>query len=237
MAERIQRKTQTRFRGRHALKGLCVLVSAGPTVEDIDPVRFISNRSSGRMGVALAEAALEMGAQTVLVHGPLAVKLPRHRRLKAWPVRSAKDMYRAVLREARRANLVIMAAAVADFTPIRVSRSKIKKTRRAVISLKLKKTPDILAAVGRLRPRPVLVGFAAETDNLLAEARRKLIAKNCDLICANNVGERGSGFESATNRVTVIRRDGGLLRWPRASKKIVARRIVREAMRLLKPQG
>lgn len=227
-------KKTTTYRRARPLNGVRVLVTAGPTVEDIDPVRFISNRSSGRMGVALAEAACEMGAKTVLVHGPLAVKRPRHKRLVAVSVRSAAEMFRAVLREARRADLVIMAAAVADFTPVRVACTKIKKRGRATMWLRLKKTRDILAAVGHLRPRPVIVGFAAETENVLVEARRKLKAKNCDLICANNVNEPGSGFGVATNRVVVIRRDGAVMRWPRASKKVIARRLLTEALHFLR---
>lgn len=214
-------------RKRGTLEGVRVLVTAGPTVEDIDPVRFISNRSSGRMGVAVARAAAAMGARVMLVHGPLSVAAPRHTRIRCVAVRSAREMCDVVMRLAPQNRVVIMAAAVADFTPTRRASQKIKKTGRAEWSLRLKRTPDILAALGKLKKRPFLVGFAAETKQLLKEARRKLIEKGCDLVCANDVSEKGSGFEVPTNRVLILDALGNVEHWPRMSKMAVAGRLLR----------
>lgn len=214
-------------------RGLRIVVTAGPTVEDIDPVRFISNRSSGRMGVAVARAALKLGARVVLVHGPLRVRVPTHPRLRCKAVRSAEEMYQMVMREAPRADVLVMAAAVADFTPAAKAAQKIKKGRKTNFVLRLKRTKDILAAVGRLKRRPFTIGFAAETQDMLAEAHRKLREKNCDLICANDVSERGSGFESQTNRVTVIDREGRVEKWPKMSKPRVAAKLLRHAVSVL----
>lgn len=217
-----------RTRARASLKGLRVLITAGPTVEDIDPVRFISNRSSGRMGVALARAAARRGAQVHLVHGPLQVPVPRGARLRAVAVRSAREMHDAVMRLAARADVAVLCAAVADFAPVRAARSKLRKEGRPRVTLRLERTPDILASLGRRRKRPLLVGFAAETENVERNALAKLLRKNCDLVCANLVGVKGSGFGSRTNRVTICRRDGSLTRLPTMTKERAAGRILDE---------
>lgn len=216
-----------------ALKGRLVVVTAGPTVEDIDPVRFISNRSSGRMGVALAGEAAERGARVLLIHGPLQVPAPRHRLVHAVPVRSARDMHRAVMKRIRKADVAILCAAVADFSPARSAKHKIKKNGKNTLRLELVKTPDILADIGALKRRPVLVGFAAETRNTMRNAKEKFLGKNCDLLCANNVLERGSGFGGRTNRITIFRRNAGTLRLPLLSKPAAAVRILDEVGRIV----
>lgn len=183
-----------------SLQGLRLLISAGPTFEDIDPVRFIGNRSSGKMGFAIAEAAARRGAQVRLVAGP--VSLPTPAGVARTDVRSAAQMREAVL-AGLPADAYIGAAAVADYTPVQVAPGKIKKNE-ARFALELVRTPDILAevAVHAARPR-LVVGFAAETDDVERYARGKLEKKKLDLIAANRVGVPGSGFESDDNALTV----------------------------------
>ncbi|HNR91479.1 MAG TPA: bifunctional phosphopantothenoylcysteine decarboxylase/phosphopantothenate--cysteine ligase CoaBC, partial [Dokdonella sp.] len=189
-------------RGPRPLAGLRVLVSAGPTFEDIDPVRFIGNRSSGRMGFAIAEAAVAFGAEVELVAGPVALPTPTGVRRR--DVRSAREMREAVLTAVPSSDIFVSAAAVGDYRPAEPSALKLKKTG-ASRALELVQNPDILAEVGRLAPRPLLVGFAAETDDLELHARDKLERKGLDLIAANRVGEN-LGFECAENAL--------LLLWP-----------------------
>jgi phosphopantothenoylcysteine decarboxylase/phosphopantothenate--cysteine ligase len=185
-----------------SLAGARVVVSAGPTYEDLDPVRFIGNRSSGKMGFALAAAAARRGAETVLVAGP--VHLPTPPGVQRIDVRSAQQMHDAVL-DALPADVYIGAAAVADFTPRNVATDKIKKEAgRDTLVLELVRTPDILAAVAATPRRPrVVVGFAAETTDVARHARDKLDRKRVDLIAANRVGVAGSGFESDDNALAV----------------------------------
>lgn len=188
-----------------SLHGRRVLVSAGPTFEDLDPVRFIGNRSSGKMGFAIAAAAARRGAQVVLVAGPVALATPPG--VDRIDVRSAAQMHAAVL-AALPADIYVGAAAVADYTPKRVAAGKIKK-RGARLTLELVRTADILAGVAAHAQRPALVvGFAAETDDVAANARAKLAAKRVDLIAANRVGVAGSGFESDHNALVVYWADG-----------------------------
>jgi len=185
------------------LTGLRIVVSAGPTFEDIDPVRFLGNRSSGKMGFAIAAAAVHRGAQVVLVAGP--VTLPTPPALQRIDVRSAEQMHAAVI-AALPADIYVGAAAVADFTPARVAEGKIKKQAdgNAGLTLQLVRTRDILAEVAGHPQRPrLVVGFAAETDNVEGYARGKLERKKLDLICANRVGLAGSGFESDDNELAV----------------------------------
>jgi phosphopantothenoylcysteine decarboxylase/phosphopantothenate--cysteine ligase len=192
-----------------SLRGTRVVVSAGPTYEDIDPVRYVGNRSSGRMGFAIAVEARRRGGHVILVAGPTAVEAPPADEIVR--VRSASEMHAAVMRAAERADVVIMAAAVADYTPAQPSEGKIAKTD-APTTLTLQRTRDILADLGSRRGRaglsPVLVGFAAETDNVLAKAREKRVRKNADLIVANDVSQEGVGFDGDTNAVTIISEDG-----------------------------
>lgn len=190
-----------------ALRGLRILVSAGPTFEDIDPVRFIGNRSSGKMGFALAQAAAQRGAQVVLVAGP--VSLPTPEGVSRIDVRSAAQMHEAVLSQLP-ADVYIGAAAVADFAPAQAASNKIKKTAgQDTLTLTLVRTRDILADIAGHAQRPrVVVGFAAETDHVEAYARGKLENKRLDLIAANRVGVAGSGFESDDNTLSVYAADG-----------------------------
>lgn len=202
-----------------------ILITAGPTREPLDPVRFLSNRSSGKMGYALAEAARNAGHRVTLISGP--VSLPPPRRIRLLRVETAREMLRATLKEARRARIIIMAAAVADYEPLVVSRQKIKKNSGGLY-LRLKKTTDILAELGRRRTRgQLLVGFAAETTQLLRHARVKLESKGADYIVANRVGKRGMGFESDYNAVTILGRDGSSHSLKRMSKKRLAGQLMK----------
>lgn len=190
-----------------SLAGLRVVVSAGPTYEDIDPVRFIGNRSSGKMGFAVAAAAAQRGAQVVLVAGPVSLATPAG--VSRIDVRSAAQMHAAVFAQLP-ADIYIGAAAVADYSPREVAPGKIKKqVGRDTLTLELVRTPDILAEVAAHASRPrLVVGFAAETDNVEGYARGKLANKRLDLIAANRVGIAGSGFESDDNALTVYWADG-----------------------------
>ncbi|MCM2258336.1 MAG: bifunctional phosphopantothenoylcysteine decarboxylase/phosphopantothenate--cysteine ligase CoaBC [Vicinamibacteria bacterium] len=203
------------------LAGWKVVVSAGPTIEDLDPVRFISNRSSGKMGYRVAEAARDRGAEVTLVSGPTA--LPDPARLRTVRVRSAAEMEQTVLREAAAADVVVMAAAVADWRPARRADHKVKKDV-AERTLELERTTDILAALGRDKGARFLVGFAAETDDVVAYARGKLVKKNADLIVANDVSGAGVGFDADDNAATLVDRAGEQV-VTRTSKRALAERI------------
>ncbi|MBR6058694.1 MAG: bifunctional phosphopantothenoylcysteine decarboxylase/phosphopantothenate--cysteine ligase CoaBC [Victivallales bacterium] len=219
------------------LAGIRILITCGPTAEDFDPVRFVTNRSTGRMGVALARMAAWRGADVTLVHGPMSWPVPPHDGIHACPVRSAQSMYEAVMARVGEADMAILCAAVADFTPIECSSVKIKKQSRAdgVFSLEMKRTPDILDSIGHLADRhPFLVGFAAESDHVQAYAQAKLEAKNCDMLCANDVTKPGSGFAVGTNQVTVFMRDGSVTELPQMSKEDVARRVLDIALRKMR---
>jgi phosphopantothenoylcysteine decarboxylase/phosphopantothenate--cysteine ligase len=210
---------------RHDLEGETVLVTAGPTVEDVDPVRFLSNRSSGKMGYRIAEAARDRGAKVILVSGPTSLPAPHG--LEICAVRSAEEMERAVAGRVGPATVVIAAAAVADYRPASPSPSKQKKTD-GPLTLELVRTPDILKGLGEAKGDRVLVGFAAETENLVAHAAEKLQAKNLDLVVANDVAVPGAGFESDDNAVVLLRKDGTRVDVPLASKREVAERILDE---------
>jgi phosphopantothenoylcysteine decarboxylase/phosphopantothenate--cysteine ligase len=186
------------------LTGETVLITAGPTYEAIDPVRGITNRSSGRMGYAIAEAALKRGAQVKLISGPVSIAPPDG--LETIQVKSAEEMHNAVMANLTDATIVVMAAAVADYRPVFIADQKIKKNNGNLL-LELERTTDILAAVGRLKDSRVLIGFAAETQNVEANARKKLQEKNADMIVANDVSAKDAGFDVETNRVTFISKD------------------------------
>ena len=214
------------------LAGARVLVSAGPTFEDIDPVRYIGNRSSGRMGFAVAEAAAEAGAEVVLVAGPVALATPAC--VRRIDVRSAREMQAAVLAEARRSDVYVGAAAVGDFRARETAQHKLKKAGAdATLELSLVQNPDILAEVAGLQPRLFVVGFAAETADLERHARDKLERKNLDLVAANPVGDE-RGFEREDNELLLIWH-GGQEALPRAHKRVLARALVVRiaALRLL----
>ena len=217
-----------------ALRGRRVVITAGPTFEDIDPVRYVGNRSSGRMGFAVAAAAHARGANVTLVAGPTTVEPPLADEIIR--VRRATEMHDAVLRAAEHADVVVMAAAVADYTPVEPAAGKIAKTD-APLTLTLQRTPDILADLGRLSTRRrtplVLVGFAAETGDLLRKGREKRARKNVDLIIANDVTTPGAGFEVETNAVTIIGADQEET-LPLQSKARVAEAILDRVEQLLK---
>ena len=215
---------------RRDLDAEIVLITAGPTQEPLDPVRYISNRSSGKMGYALAEAAAARGARVVLVSGPVHLPPPRGK-MELIPVHTAAEMRDQVLAHLGPATIVIKAAAVADFHLSRVPDQKVKKTA-ARISLELDPTPDILAEVGRKKGDRLLIGFAAETQNLQQEARRKLESKNCDMVVANLVGSGDTGFEAEDNEVTLALSTGEMIPLARAPKREIADRIFDEILKL-----
>ena len=208
--------------GAGPLAGLEVLVTAGPTYEDIDPVRFIGNRSSGRMGFAVAAAAAEAGAKVSLVAGPVRLDTPAG--VERIDVRSAAEMHAAVMQRAPVADVFVGVAAVADYAPERRADQKIKKDSERM-TLELAHTPDILAAVADLEKRPFTVGFAAETEHLEAHARDKLSRKRLDMIAANRVGRDGGGFESDFNEILLLLPDGEL-NLGSGSKRELARKLM-----------
>jgi phosphopantothenoylcysteine decarboxylase / phosphopantothenate---cysteine ligase len=192
-----------------------ILITAGPTEEPLDPVRFITNSSSGKMGYALAVAAKRRGAKVILITGP--VKLPVPAVDKLIKVRTAREMHKAVLDNFSGATIVIKAAAVADYRPSQFSKEKIKKDNKP-LTLKLERNPDILAEIGKTKGKRIVVGFAMETQNLLANAREKLIRKNVDLIIANNLSDEGAGFQKDTNVITIINSKGKAESLPKMTK-------------------
>ena len=212
------------------LAGEVVLVTAGPTREPLDPVRYISNRSSGKMGYAIVEAAARRGARVILVSGPTALGPPREAQVVQ--VETAQEMYDAVLAHLDAATVVIKAAAVADYRPKQVAREKIKKDER-VPEVTLESTPDILAEVGKRKGRRILVGFAAETHDLVANARKKLQRKNLDLMVANDVSQPGAGFDADTNVVKILDAKGGVEELPLLPKPAVADRILDRVVQLV----
>ena len=214
---------------RRDLEGETVLITAGPTQEPIDGVRYLSNRSSGKMGYALAEEGAARGARVVLVSGPVSLAPPRGVTLV--PVRTALEMRQAVMDHLQESTIVIKAAAVADYHIPNPSQQKMKKTA-ARLSLDLEPTPDILAEVGTQKGDRLLIGFAAETGNLIEEARRKMRQKNCDMVVGNLVSGAETGFESDENEVVLVTRAGETIPVERASKRMIAGRIFDEALRL-----
>jgi phosphopantothenoylcysteine decarboxylase/phosphopantothenate--cysteine ligase len=199
------------------------VVTAGPTREAIDPVRFISNRSSGKMGYAIAEAALAEKHEVTLISGPAAIAPPRGVKLLA--ITSADELYRAVHRSLGRCDVLVMCAAVSDYKPATIAPRKMKK-RTTTFALKLVPTRDILASLPKHR-RYLVIGFAAETHDLKINAQKKLRAKNCDAIVANDVSGSETGMESDENEVAIFFRGGEIKKISRARKKIVARELVK----------
>ena len=211
------------------LEGETILITAGPTREALDPVRYLTNRSSGKMGYALAEVAAGRGARVILVSGPVHLDPPSGVDLVR--VTTAGEMRDAVFANLETATVVIKCAAVADFRPSVESKQKIKKTA-ARVSLELEPTVDILAELGRKRGDWLLIGFAAETENLREEARRKLETKNCDMVVANLVGQKDTGFESDSNEVLLAMRTGEFLPLAKASKREIAGQILNQILKL-----
>lgn len=213
------------------LSGKKVLVNAGPTYEAIDPVRFIGNRSSGKMGVALADAFAKAGADVTLVLGP-SHERPKERNVTLVAVESAEDMYQACSRVFPEVAIAVLSAAVADYKPGKVAESKIKK-QDAGFSLDLVKTTDVLETLGRQKKHQILAGFALETNNLLEYAMAKIQKKNLDFIVANSAVEKGAGFGTDTNKVTVIDKHNKITNFELKSKQEVAKDIADFAIKLL----
>ncbi len=213
------------------LKGETVLITAGPTEEPIDPVRFVSNRSSGKMGFSLARAAGRRGAEVVLISGPTALSFPPN--VKGTLVRTAAEMRRAVLASLKKSSVLIMAAAVSDYRPEKTSEEKIKKSSGSLV-LPLELTPDILSEAGKQKGKRFIVGFAAETENLLQNAQRKLAEKKLDLIVANDVSLPGAGFQVDTNVVKLIYPGGKIEELPLMSKEELADRLLDRIVQLRK---
>jgi phosphopantothenoylcysteine decarboxylase/phosphopantothenate--cysteine ligase len=214
------------------LNGKKILVTAGPTYENIDPVRFIGNYSSGRMGFAIAEEFARHGAQVTLISGPTELH-ELHQNIKRLDVTSAEEMYEKTVRQFERSDIAVMSAAVADYAPEKVSITKIKKSGDE-LHLKLKKTKDILAQLGRLKTKKqILVGFALETDHEVENATQKLKAKNLDFIVLNSLKTKGAGFRHQTNKITIIDRNGIKTDYKLKSKTEVAQDIVHNVMTLI----
>ena len=227
--QQIMAAVREALRAQRDLEGEAILVTAGPTCEDLDPVRYITNRSSGKMGYAVAEAAALRGAKVILVSGPVTLETPAG--VERVDVRSAKEMHAAVLARITDASIAIFAAAVADYQPVEQHAEKIKKDA-ALLAISFEPTKDILADVAKNKGERIIVGFAAETSHVAENARKKLQSKNADLIVANDLTIEGAGFDHDANVVTLFSRDGRDLALPKMSKSEVAQRILDEVVRL-----
>ena len=211
---------------RKDMEGKKMMITAGPTYEKIDPVRFIGNYSSGKMGYALAEECAERGAEVVLISGPVSIKA-HHPSIKVMSVESAQQMHDAALSAFADSDAAIMCAAVADYAPVVVAEKKIKREKDDIPVIELKKNPDIAAALGKIKkPGQMLVGFALETDNEMANAQSKLERKNLDMIVLNSLADKQAGFGVDTNKVTIIEKDGTVHSYEVKPKKEVAADIV-----------
>ncbi|MGG4266319.1 bifunctional phosphopantothenoylcysteine decarboxylase/phosphopantothenate--cysteine ligase CoaBC [Peribacillus simplex] len=221
-----ERKSQPQL-----LKGKKYLITAGPTREAIDPVRYVTNHSSGKMGYALAEQAIELGAEVTLITGPVNLTPPSKARVI--PVESAADMYEAVFDQFDSSDVVIMTAAVADYKPKNYHAQKMKKQPGENV-IEFERTKDILKELGEHKTHQILVGFAAETNNVEEYARGKLVKKNADMIVANNVTVAGAGFGTDTNIVTIYDKNGSATELPKMSKADIAKSILAEVSRMQK---
>ncbi|MEI4768628.1 bifunctional phosphopantothenoylcysteine decarboxylase/phosphopantothenate--cysteine ligase CoaBC [Psychrobacillus sp. FJAT-51614] len=215
------------------LKGQKVVVTAGPTRERIDPVRFLTNFSSGKMGYAMAEAAANLGAETILISGPVSIDAPSN--VKLVPVESAQEMLDAVLKEFDTASIVIKTAAVADYKPKEVHSQKMKK-QPGESTIVLERTTDILSELGSRKTKQLLIGFAAETNDVLHYAKGKLEKKNADYIIANDVTEAGSGFGTDTNSVTLVGKHDVEVHFPHLNKKELAHQLLQTIIKLEKDE-
>lgn len=211
------------------LKGKKVLITAGPTYEAIDPVRFIGNHSSGKMGFEIAKEAANLGAEVILISGPTHETVS-HSFIKIIPVVSAEEMYNAAHQYYSQVDIAILSAAVADFKPKEVATQKIKK-KEITLTLELEKTKDILASLGAIKKQQFLVGFALETDNEIENAKGKLKAKNLNLIILNSLNDKGAGFKSDTNKVTLIDNKGTINEFQLKSKTEVAKDLMSEIIK------
>jgi len=214
--------------------GQKVLITAGPTEEPLDPVRCITNLSSGKMGYALAAAAHKRGAEVTLISGPTKISPPPVEKIIF--VRTALEMYQAVMDHYQKASVIIKAAAVADYRPKFVAREKIKKDK-GLTGIELTRNPDIIAAIGAKKKKGILVGFAMETEDLLVNARQKLAKKNMDMIVANSLKEEGAGFQTDTNIITMMDRNGKTVALDKMTKKDAAHRILDHIKTLNEKKG
>jgi phosphopantothenoylcysteine decarboxylase / phosphopantothenate---cysteine ligase len=213
------------------MDGLKVLITAGPTIEPIDPVRFISNRSSGKMGYAVASAASSRGASVMLISGPVNLKPPSG--VEVSSVRTAQEMYEKVFEKYKDSDIIILLAAVSDYRCETVSGEKIKKSG-ANIDLKLEENPDIAAGIGKVKGKRILAGACAETGNLIQNARKKLAAKNFDIIMANDITLEDSGFESDSNTAVFLDRNGMITELPKMQKTELAQIILDKVLAIMK---
>lgn len=214
------------FAQKEDLKGKKVMITAGPTYEKIDPVRFIGNYSSGKMGYAIAEECANRGAQVTLISGPVSIKCS-HNGVEIIRVESAEEMYKASVQEFTKSDVAILSAAVADYAPVEISTSKIKREKQDIPVIRLKKNPDIAASLGQTKSKgQLLVGFALETDNEIQNAIDKIKRKNLDFIVLNSLADKNAGFGVDTNKVTIIDRDDSLSKYELKTKKEVAKDIV-----------
>ena len=217
------------------MSGKDILITAGPTHEPIDPVRFITNKSSGKMGYSLVEAAVESGARVTLISGPVNLETPPN--CHKVSVETAKEMHEAVMHHIKGKDVYIGTAAVADYSPAEIKNSKIKKdVKRSPLNLELKENQDILRSVSELEERPYIVGFAAETDGLIENAEKKLENKGLDLIVANDVSNEEIGFDSDENEVTLITKTEQQL-IPKQNKKQISKKIVEFISRRINEQN
>jgi len=219
--EKIIETIKDSFIGRKKIEGLSALVTAGPTVEWIDPVRYISNPSSGKMGYAIAKELIKRGFKVTLISGPTHL-LPPEQLQEFVPVESAQQMYEETLKRFRKTNLLVMTAAVADFRPKERKKQKIKKESLEGLNIELVRNPDILKEVSKFKENQIIVGFAAESEELLKNAKRKLSEKKLDLIVANDISRKGIGFSSDYNEVKLIHPDGKVEEIERSSKEYIA---------------
>ncbi len=214
------------------LKGKKIIVTAGPTIESLDPMRYITNRSTGKMGYSIAKEAIERGADVTLVSGPTNLNPPQNLK-KLVKIESAEDMYKAVLENLNENDVVIKSAAVADYKPKYYSTKKIKKSEDD-LSIELDRNKDIALEIGKIKEDKILVGFAAETNDLIENASRKIKKKNLDFIVANDLTKEGAGFGVDTNIVKIIDKDGNITEYPKMKKEEVANVILDKIKMLLK---
>ena len=233
--EKIGQLVETHFSPKDLpLKGKKVVVTAGPTREKLDPVRFLTNYSSGKMGYAMAEAASKLGAETILISGPVAIEAPQN--VKLVNVESTEDMFLAVLDHFDTASIVVKTAAVADYKAKEIHPQKMKK-KEGEVTIALEKTTDILSELGKRKTSQILVGFAAETNDVVHYAKGKLQKKNADYIIANDVTEVGSGFGTETNAVTLVGKNDVDIHFPQTSKKELALQLFRKIIELEKDEA
>ncbi len=213
------------------LIGKTFLITAGPTFESIDPVRFIGNHSSGKMGFELAETASNLGANVILISGPTNEKL-KSKSIQLKLITSSDQMFEEVVNKYRSADVVIMSAAVADFKPKSISNKKLKKSNQN-LSIEVEKTKDILSHLGKTKTNQLLIGFALETDNEIENAKSKLINKNLDLIILNSLNDKGAGFGFDTNKVSIISKENKIINFPLKHKKDVSLDIINNIIELI----